>query len=101
MLDVATTAGDATTTLALTGELDPATAPVLADAIASLETAGVDDVVIDLAGVTFLDSSGVRVLVSAREQLRASGATLTLRAPSPNIRRVLEITGLGEVIAID
>lgn len=101
LLDVATTTGDATTTIALAGELDPATAPALSEAIAAAAGDGVTQVDIDLGGITFLDSSGVRVLVSAREQLRAGGVGLSLRNPNPNIRRVLDITGLGEVITIE
>ena len=88
--------------LALSGELDPATAPDLEAAIARCAADGdVATVTLDLAGVTFLDSSGLRVLVAARESLRAAGTELALRGPNANIRRVLEITGLGEVIAID
>lgn len=90
------------TTLALSGELDPATAPELEARIAELATdPAVTSVVIDLAGVTFLDSSGLRVLVAGRESLRIRSAGLILRDPSRNIRRVLEVSGLTELITVE
>lgn len=90
------------TTLSLAGELDPATAPVLAARIADLAAdAAVSSVVLDLSQVTFLDSSGLRVLVTGSEALRARSAGLVLRDPSANIRRVLEVTGLTELITVE
>ncbi len=101
LLDIAV-AGGAHTVLALTGDLDPATAPQLEQAIADAGAqAGVEQVTLDLAGVSFLDSSGLRVFVTAREGLRAQGAELALRNPSANIVRLLDITGLSEIIAVE
>ncbi|MGI8757367.1 MAG: STAS domain-containing protein [Acidimicrobiales bacterium] len=101
LLDVQIDAGPVTT-IALAGDLDPATAPVLEEAIA---TAVADDsvsrVLLDLGGLTFLDSSGLRVFVTAREHLTVRNAELVLRNPTDNVRRLLDITGLGEVIAIE
>lgn len=89
-------------TIALTGELDPATAPLLEDALGELVADdGVGRVVLDLTGLTFLDSSGLRVFVTAREALGTRDAQLALRNPSANIRRLLDITGLGEVIDVE
>lgn len=89
-------------TLVLSGELDPATAPELDTRIRDLVADdSVTGVVLDLAGVSFLDSSGVRVLVAGAEALRARSATFTLRRPSDNIRRVLEVTGLTQLIVVD
>ncbi|MCU1370311.1 MAG: anti-anti-sigma factor [Ilumatobacteraceae bacterium] len=101
LLDIAARSGPETT-LALTGELDPATAPELDAHLRELiADAGVRSVVLDLAGITFLDSSGLRSLVAANDALRARSASLVLRAPSSNIRRVLEVTGLTELIAVE
>jgi anti-sigma B factor antagonist len=90
------------TTITLAGDLDPATAPSLDDAVGTLVADdSVGRVVLDLSGLSFLDSSGLRVFVTAREALGARGADLALRAPSANISRLLDITGLGEVIEVD
>lgn len=59
-----------------------------------------EDLVVDLDEVTFLDSTGIACLVRARRQLR-DGASLVLTRPSEAVRRVLEISGLGELCRID
>jgi anti-sigma B factor antagonist len=51
-------------------------------------------VVLDLAEITFLDSSGIRALLVARKQALASGTRLSLRRPSPAVQRVLELTAV-------
>ena len=90
------------TTLSLAGELDPATSPALQGRLTELAADGaVSSVIIDLSQVTFLDSSGLRVLVTGSEALRARSAGLVLRGPSANIRRVLEVTGLTELITVE
>lgn len=90
-------------TIALSGELDPATAPQLDKEIERLMSAEskVERLVLDLAGLTFLDSSGLRVFVTAREAVTSQGGELALRSPSPNTLRLLEVTGLGEIITVE
>lgn len=80
--------------LVLSGEVDLHTVPSLEDAIG--RTPDDADLVLDLAGVTFLDSVGLRVMVSAHERISAAGGSLSVRRPSDAARRVLEITGLDE-----
>jgi anti-sigma B factor antagonist len=86
--------GGSTTVLA-EGEIDKATAPLLRDCLSELR----GDVVIDLAALEFLDSTGLGVLIGASRILKENGGTLRVRAPQPQVRRVLDITGLGEWIA--
>lgn len=101
LLDLTVDEGPSTT-IALVGELDPATAPQLDEAIESvLQDQGVNRLVLDLTGLTFLDSSGLRVFVTAREALSSRGGELALRGPSANTQRLLDITGLGEIIAVE
>jgi anti-anti-sigma factor len=88
--------------ISLRGDLDPHTAPLLESALAeAADTSGVTRVVIDLAGVSFIDSSGLRVFVAGRELLAGKGAALALRNPNRNTRRLLDITGLGEIIDVE
>jgi anti-sigma B factor antagonist len=81
------------------GEVDMATAPQLADAVAKaiIDTPG--DLVIDLAGTTFLDSAGLKVIASARRHLPAT-CRVILRRPNPFIRRVLRIARTDSFCAI-
>jgi anti-anti-sigma factor len=88
--------GDSTTVLA-EGEIDKATAPLLRDCLTELR----GDVVLDLAALEFLDSTGLGVLIRANRNLEETGGTLRVRDPQPQVRRVLDITGLGEWLTIE
>jgi anti-anti-sigma factor len=82
--------GDASVVV-VTGEIDMASAPQLTDALAALHGL----VILDLADVTFLDSSGINVLVHARNRLLAENGALTVRNPQNNVRSVLKLVGLS------
>jgi stage II sporulation protein AA (anti-sigma F factor antagonist) len=57
--------------------------------------------VIDLSAVTFLDSSGIRVLVHAYQALNEAGGSLRVRGATGVVRRALEIVGLDGVLALE
>ena len=81
----------------LSGEIDSSTAPALCVALA--DSSG--DVVLDLDGVTFMDSSGLQCVIDATRHLRANDGDLTLRRPGPAVRRLIEITGLDTYLRVD
>src|SRR4051812_7188576 len=84
------------TVVSLEGELDLATAPVLAVALADLEKS-LFPVVVDLTGLTFLDSSGVALLLKSRP----GGSQLTLICPPKTVvARVLRIVRAETVLRI-
>jgi stage II sporulation protein AA (anti-sigma F factor antagonist) len=83
----------------LSGELDLDRAGALADELSGLPNRGATSVVIDASGLNFIDSSGLRALLSAREQLEGAGVTLQLTALSPAVERVLEMTGTRALLA--
>jgi anti-anti-sigma factor len=85
--------------LVLTGEIDVASAPTLADALDALSRVGATFVTVDAAAVTFIDSTGLRALVRADGVLRARGGRLHLADPSPAVRRLVELSGLGDDLA--
>jgi anti-anti-sigma factor len=84
----------ADTVFVLRGELDPHTAPSLRKEIDRVLGRGRALLVLDLAGLTFIDSSGLRVIISAHKEAAERGGKLALRAPSQTTRRLLDITGL-------
>lgn len=82
------------------GEIDVATAPPLRDRLQALTSSGRSTVVVDLLGVTFLDSTALGVLVGALKRCRESGGDLPLVITEPRILKVFEITGLTDVFPI-
>jgi len=86
--------------LHLEGELDPHTAPLLKREVDQLAAAGARNIVLDLSQLQFIDSSGLRVVISAHRELDDLGGRLSLRSPSETAQRLLEITGLIDHISI-
>jgi anti-sigma B factor antagonist len=81
-----------------TGELDLATAPALEAALArAFESAGAERVVLDLRELEFIDSSGLRTLLTARKQAEDAGAGFSLVAGHRGLERTLEIAGVHGV----
>ncbi|TMM20305.1 MAG: STAS domain-containing protein [Actinobacteria bacterium] len=76
------------------GEVDLASAPKLAAAMTELIDRGYSHVAVDLGAVEFIDSSGLGVLVGSLRRLREQDGDLVLRAASPAVARILELTGL-------
>ncbi|HZQ56576.1 MAG TPA: STAS domain-containing protein [Acidimicrobiales bacterium] len=96
--DVTVVVTGETATLAISGDVDIATAPGLREQLERLEA---PNVVVDLSGVTFIDSTGLGVLVGALKRAKEAGGQLTLRSPSRSTRKVLDITGLSQLVAIE
>jgi anti-sigma B factor antagonist len=88
------------TEIRLRGELDMSTAPLLRDLLVRVASEGTTQVTLDLAGLAFIDSTGLSVLITGLKRLRQQGGDMTLRSPTAGTRKVLEITGLTEVFAI-
>ena len=78
------------------GEVDLATAPELEASVRQAFTIAPDAVLLDLAGLTFIDSSGLRVLVALSNEARERDASLQLRNVPRHAERVLDLTGLAE-----
>ncbi|MGW0469173.1 STAS domain-containing protein [Streptomyces sp. NPDC003027] len=83
-----------TAVLAVGGELDIDTATLLHHHLANQFVHGRRHLVLDLSRLAFMDSSGLNVLIRAARDARESGGDLHLVAPTPAVRRILEITGL-------
>jgi anti-sigma B factor antagonist len=83
----------------ISGEIDMATAPQLRELLNQLVDDGSMTILLDCRDLAFLDSSGIGVLVAVRNRIGDRG-TLTLEAPQPHVRKVLELTGVGEHVVI-
>ena len=85
--------------LSLTGELDLYTAPALREALHEAVARSPKRLVVDLAEVTFVDSTALGSLVEARAQL-GKGEAFALAAPGLEVRRALEVSGLDRHFAV-
>ena len=85
------------TVVAPTGRLDVAGAPALKDAISEVVKNGPPRVVIDMEGISFVDSTGLGSVIAALKQIRSSQGDLRLAAPNQQVRVVLELTTLDRV----
>ncbi len=89
---------DSTLELTAAGDLDMAAAFELETRLdALLCRGGVNAVVMDLGGVGFIDSAGVGALVAIRERAQQLGVDLTIARVSDRVRRILYLTGLGDI----
>jgi len=79
---------------AVAGEIDAVSAQQLADAFTNLPDGLDGPIDVDLAGVTFIDSSGLRVLLGLADRVEAAGGTTVVRNPSKQVTRLLAITQL-------
>lgn len=86
--------------LAVTGEIDVYTAPSLRQQLVELSQKGATTAVVDLSDVSFVDSTGLGVLVSGLKRFREAGGDLPLVVTQPQILKVLEITGLATVFTV-
>jgi anti-sigma B factor antagonist len=82
------------------GEIDVYTAPKLREKLIELVSEGAYDVVVNLEGVDFLDSTGLGVLVGALKRVKAHDGSLALVCTQDKILKIFKITGLTKVFPI-
>ncbi len=90
-----------TAVVTLIGEMDVYTTPQAREAMLHLIADGYYHLVVNLQGTEYLDSTALGVLVGTLKRVREQGGDLRLVAPSPRVRRLLEITRLINVFPID
>ena len=95
--------GQTRITLEPLGEIDAGSVDHLDSMVRDALRSGAHEIDVDLRGVTFMDTTAVRVLRQAREVLTCSGGHLCLRNPQPQVRQLLRLTALcpGPVADID
>jgi anti-anti-sigma factor len=83
--------------IAVSGELDLATAPELSDTLSRTDGEAVN---LDLSGVSFIDPAGLRVLRTAKRDIDARGGQLVIRNPSRQLRRIAELSGTADDLGV-
>lgn len=84
-------------TLAVAGRLDTNTSPELEEAV---QLDGVEELVFDFAGLEYIASSGLRVLLGAQKAMMAKGGRMLVANPNEMVRGIFEVTGLDGIFAI-
>jgi anti-sigma B factor antagonist len=86
--------------VAVKGELDIATLPEFQEVVRSLRSPDLERLVVDLRGVTFLDSMSIEVLLRLHTELAEAGAELLVVRGPRAVHRVFELTGLETVLTV-
>ncbi len=86
-------------TLAIEGRLDTTTAPQLEEALKRPRN-GVTRLTLDFAGVTYVSSAGLRVILLAQKQMK-NGGGMTVRNVNETVMDVFEVTGLAKILTFD
>lgn len=89
-----------TLTLALTGRLDTTTAPQLEKALQE-NLNGLHNIIFDFAGVEYISSAGLRVLLSAQKKTNAAAGTMNLIHVNEMVMEVFDITGFADILTIE
>ncbi len=87
--------------MSVAGEIDLYTAPRLHGELATvLAGGGAVQIVVDMSGVEFCDSTGMNVLLAAQRRAQEGGGDIQLAGPRPAVRKVLQVTGLETVFTV-
>jgi anti-sigma B factor antagonist len=92
---------DGSAVVTVGGDLEFGTAASLRSTLIDLSQQGCDPLVIDLEALEFIDSTGLSLLVQAKQRVESQGHQFILRNPTQRVRRVLEISGLAELFTIE
>jgi anti-sigma B factor antagonist len=84
----------------VSGEIDVHSGPILRDHLQRCLDDGERDIVVDLSGVPFLDSSGLGVLVEAYRRARSAGRLLRLASCRPAVATIFQITALDKAFSL-
>jgi len=99
-LDLSTTRAGACAVVSVGGEIDPGTASELSNAALSAMQEIGPSLVLDLSGVTFMDSTGLKVLLAVHQRAQLAGGRLVLAGATRPVLRVVSITGLDETFDV-
>ena len=86
--------------LALRGELDMYSAPLLERELRAAANVDAPLVVLDLAELTFMDVTGLRAILDAAREARRTHRTLVIENPRPHIVRLLELTAIDQTLTV-
>jgi len=98
LLQISVQEEDTRRVVKLSGECDLATAPQLQETLAPMKGPDVNELIVDLGGLEFMDSTGLGVLVGALKRMRESGGSFKIAGARGAVQRVLQVSGLDRII---
>ncbi|MET3767630.1 anti-sigma B factor antagonist [Marisediminicola sp. UYEF4] len=90
--------GDGVAVLQLDGRLNMVTASCLRDHVGSAVSSGQNRIAVDLAGIEFIDSSGLGALINGLKTARQAGGDLRIAAPNDQVKLVLQLTNMERLL---
>ena len=94
-------APDVPAVVTIGGDLEYGTAGPLRTTLLGFSQRDADALVLDMRAVEFLDSTGISLLIQAKQRFDAQGTRFVLRHPPPRVTRVLEIAGVADMFTIE
>ena len=92
--------GDEPGELVLSGEIDFSVTPAVRERLLQLTENIPGDLVLDMVDLTYIDSSGLALLLETRKQLQEEGRGVRIRSIAPQVRKLLQLTQLGELFGL-
>ena len=93
---------DGCLTVSLLGELDHHGATELRETVdAEIESSGTSCLVLDFAGVDFMDSSGFGFVMGRYKRMHRTGGAVTVRGATGHVKKMLELSGAGRYVTIE
>jgi len=86
--------------VSVTGRIDAASASLLETELSGLIGGGERAIIVDMGGLEYISSSGLRVLLAAKKNLKKSGGDLSIAALTPFVREVFEISGFLRIFPV-
>jgi anti-anti-sigma factor len=99
-MDISTTDVNRVTVIVVSGRVDSATAPELENSLKQLVESDKTRLVLDLAGVDYMSSAGLRAMVSTLKSVKRVSGDLRLASPSQRVAEVLRLAGLTSIFSI-
>lgn len=97
-MEVRTTANGNKALLKISGELDHATAGVLKEKMDKLISSGVIEFTLDLSNLTFMDSSGIGVIIGRYKKIASKKGSIAVKNEGRTIKKIFEISGLYKIV---
>ena len=94
------TAGNAPGEVTLAGEIDFSVTPVVRERLLDVVGTDAPEIVLDMAGLSYIDSSGLALLIELRKILAESGRSVRIRTISPQVRKLFNLTQLGDLFGL-